>query len=313
MNKIKNIIRILKIFESDEQILKYNLFGALRQTQNTGNIVDWADIYQYSLKLDLISEDDDYTMITKKGSQIIDRINGNENEEEIKNYIFLNCIYNNEKFSNTVEFLKKFYLSNEKFLIYREEIDAKKFVDEIEILRDELDVISFEDDYWYVNTEFQDVIQLNQNMKKKRIRTQEELNDILKEQERIGNLAEILSLKYERNELKKKNWDDSKVERISIKNVSAGYDINSIRNKKSRNHDKFIEVKGRKYNENSFIISHNELEKAKTEGIHYVIYFWNNLKAKKEPENPTKIFIDPINKLKIKECENCLQYLVEFD
>ena len=75
MNKIKNVIKILEIFESDEQVLKYNLFGALRQTQNTGNIVDWADIYQYSLKLDLISEDDDYTMITKKGSQIIDRIN----------------------------------------------------------------------------------------------------------------------------------------------------------------------------------------------------------------------------------------------
>ncbi len=68
MNKIKNVIRILKIFESDEQILKYNLFGALRQTQNTGNIVDWAEIYQYSLKLDLISEDDDYAMITKKFS-----------------------------------------------------------------------------------------------------------------------------------------------------------------------------------------------------------------------------------------------------
>ena len=42
------------------------------------------------------------------------------------------------------------------------------------------------------------------------------------------------------------------VERISIKNVSAGYDINSIRNKKSKIHDKFIEVKGRKYDENSF-------------------------------------------------------------
>ena len=313
MNKIKNVIKILEIFESDEQVLKYNLFGALRQTQNTGNVVDWQDIYQHSLKLDLISEEEDYAIITKKGSQIIDRINENENYKEIKNFIFLNCIYNNEKFLNAVEFLKKFHPLNEKFLIYLEEIDPKKFVDEIEILRDELDVISFDEDHWYINTEFHDIIQVNQNVKKKRIRTQKELDAILDEQKRIGNLAEELSLKYERDEFKKKKWDESKIERISMKNVSAGYDINSILNKKSRSHDKFIEVKGRKYNENSFIISHNELTKAKNEGIHYVIYFWNNLKAKRQPDKPTKIIIDPVKKLKINECEHCLQYLIEID
>ena len=36
--------------------------------------------------------------------------------------------------------------------------------------------------------------------------------------------------------MKKKKWDEEMVERISIKNVSAGYDINSIRNKKSKIH-----------------------------------------------------------------------------
>jgi len=313
MKKIKNIIKILEFFEKEEEIIKNNLIDFLRQIEYSGEIVDWLYIYDYSMKLGLISERDDFTIITDKGSQILDRINEKENKKNIQNYIFLNCIYNNEKFSRTIELLKKFHPLNEKLVIFVEDIKNQNFFTEIETLRDELNVISFKDDHWYVNPEFQNIIQVNQNIQKRRIKTLAELDDILEEQKRIGNYAEELSLKYEKNEMKKKKWDEEMVERISIKNVSAGYDINSIRNKKSKIHDKFIEVKGRKYDENSFIISHNELVKARKEGEHYMIYFWKNLKSRKQPNEPTKIIKDPVNKLKIKECDNCLEYLIEID
>ena len=77
--------------------------------------------------------------------------------------------------------------------------------------------------------------------------------------------------------------------------------------------DKHIEVKSRKYDEFSFIISKNELKMGELlsnrKNEQYLIYFWNNLES--NPTKPTKII--PFKELKIKTCENCLNYLVKLD
>ena len=77
--------------------------------------------------------------------------------------------------------------------------------------------------------------------------------------------------------------------------------------------DKHIEVKSRKYDEFSFIISKNELKMgeilSERKNEQYLIYFWNNLES--NPTKPTKII--PFKELKIKTCENCLNYLVKLD
>ena len=67
------------------------------------------------------------------------------------------------------------------------------------------------------------------------------------------------------------------VDRVSINDDDKGYDIESIWKPGTKKCDKFIEVKGRKWNENSFIISDEELEVAEEKGNKYVIYFWKNV------------------------------------
>ena len=125
---------------------------------------------------------------------------------------------------------------------------------------------------------------------------------------------------YEQNEFRKKKWkyQEENVRIIGKKNVRAGYDIESFLTKNSNldflgDGDKHIEVKSRKYNEFSFFISANELKIGKIisgrKNQEYLIYFWNNLGRKPWPVSPTKII--PFQKLKIKPCIGCINYLVE--
>ena len=99
---------------------------------------------------------------------------------------------------------------------------------------------------------------------------------------------------------------------------SKGFDIESIWKAGTKICDKFIEVKGRKWNEDSFLISDTELEIAKEKGDDYVIYFWKNvykyLKDDCNADIPLEIpmvFRNPIKTLKIERCNNCLSYEIK--
>ena len=142
--------------------------------------------------------------------------------------------------------------------------------------------------------------------------TQKQLEAILAEQKRIGDLAEEFTVVYEKKRLRKKklNSESKKVQKISTKYVNKGYDVESF-SKKSKEANFFIEVKGRKWDLTSFIISINEIKTAKRLGEKYAIYFWNNVGSKNPPKEPLKIINDPFRKLSFDECKNCLNFLVE--
>ena len=142
--------------------------------------------------------------------------------------------------------------------------------------------------------------------------TQKQLEAILAEQKRIGDLAEEFTVEYEKKRLRKKklNSESKKVQKISTKYVNKGYDVESF-SKKSKEANLFIEVKGRKWDLTSFIISINEIKTAKRLGEKYAIYFWNNVGSENPPKEPLKIINDPFRKLSFDECKNCLNFLVE--
>lgn len=110
--------------------------------------------------------------------------------------------------------------------------------------------------------------------KKRRPRTltPEEQRAIQQRQEQNGFLGEQFVVDYERKKLKRAGRDDlaAKVDWISRRSVSEGYDISSFDVKTGEN--KYIEVKSSERSGCTFDISANEWTRAKELGRKYYIY-----------------------------------------
>jgi hypothetical protein len=101
-----------------------------------------------------------------------------------------------------------------------------------------------------------------------------ELKEQLAIQEQLGNEAEVVAFEFEKKNLLLKNI--LKIpERVSIFDVTVGYDIASYMTIDSEVPDKFIEVKSCADESMRFYISRNELETAKRKGSNYYIYLFN--------------------------------------
>ena len=151
--------------------------------------------------------------------------------------------------------------------------------------------------------------------------SESEQKDREEEQIRIGKYTEELAIKYERKFLEteghhvdKFDEENSPDKIIAIRNIRAGYDVKSFRNKNSKNPDKNIEVKGRKKKDPSFIISSGEVKKGikysrQKDMEHWVYFYWNMKNRKPSDFLPTAKI--PFEDLEIKQCKNCLKYLVK--
>ena len=118
-------------------------------------------------------------------------------------------------------------------------------------------------------------------------KTLEQLKKQLEQQELQGEEAELFVMEYERNRISQLGKMDG-VKRISVIDVSAGYDILSYENEASVEYDRFIEVKS--FSENKhFYWSANEIETAKLYEEKYYIYLIDVSKVKKQGYEPTII------------------------
>ena len=266
---------------------------------------DFDEVYDFGLNLNLYIEQGNRVKLTPKGSSVVDmKHSGIDLTPEQKKYIVDNCIFENIKLQNITRFLKSFSQNNWPIS------KTRMFENEISILS-QFGVIKKIGSFWVIESDYLDYVeQIKEGVPKPM--TQKQLEAILAEQKRIGDLAEGFTVEYEKKRLRKKklNSESKKVQKISTKYVNKGYDIESF-SKKSKEANFFIEVKGRKWDLTSFIISINEIKTAKRLGEKYAIYFWNNVGSKNPPKEPLKIINDPFRKLSFDECKNCLNFLVE--
>ena len=102
--------------------------------------------------------------------------------------------------------------------------------------------------------------------------TEKQLYAQLQKRKELGNLGEEWVLAYEKRRITNPALS-TRIRRISIIDVGAGFDIVSYNSNESAAgmSDRFIEVKTYKGNEH-FHWSHNEIEKASLYGEHYYIY-----------------------------------------
>jgi hypothetical protein len=117
--------------------------------------------------------------------------------------------------------------------------------------------------------------------------TPAQLNARLAMQVERGDIAEEFVLRFERRRLSRHPYVDV-VKRISLSNVSAGFDIQSFNTEKSTNLDRFIEVKSF-MGSPGFYWSLNEINVAKEKGESYSLYIVDSAKMEEDDYEPSEI------------------------
>jgi hypothetical protein len=129
---------------------------------------------------------------------------------------------------------------------------------------------------------------------------EEQLEQVLRANQKLANLAEEAVVEYERRRLRSLGCkaESEVIRRISHLDVGAGYDIESFNgDKPSVEYDRFIEVKSSQEFTLRFYWSVNERRVAEEKGDRYWIYFVGGFKHNKS-EHITPIMIqNPANRL----------------
>ena len=120
------------------------------------------------------------------------------------------------------------------------------------------------------------------------------LKHILKNQEEIGNLAELEIIEFEKNRLKNFPQLASKIEHVATNNVNAGYDIKSW---EENNKERYIEVKAVSLADFKFYWSRNEIDKSQHFKNQYYLYLLPVVNNKLFDTESLKIIQNPFNKI----------------
>ncbi len=133
---------------------------------------------------------------------------------------------------------------------------------------------SISDRFWRVVPEYKNClltgVEEANKQHSRRAKSAEKLASELEAQARLGEAAEEWALQYERQRLSEHPLLDQ-VRRVSIDDVSAGYDILSFASPASLRHDLFIEVKSHGTSKR-FHWSRNEIAVAREFGESYALY-----------------------------------------
>ncbi|RXG19120.1 putative protein DUF3883 [Leeuwenhoekiella aestuarii] len=143
---------------------------------------------------------------------------------------------------------------------------------------------------YYINELLSDLLE-KVNSRKLKL-TEEALLKKLELQRLQGEKGELFVVNYEKIRLKTRQ-DTSEIKRISILDVTAGYDIVSFNDMASITLDRFIEVKAYK-GKPHFYWSANEIQTAKIKSENYFLYLVDVFKVSDSNYNPI-IICDPVS------------------
>lgn len=148
--------------------------------------------------------------------------------------------------------------------------------------------------HWPISTEYTDLfmtlLREANNRRLESILTPEQLAAQLEAQARQGAEAEEWVLSYERQRLDGHPLLDQ-IQRISVLDAAAGYDVASFTDHSALNHDLFIEVKSYS-GPKRFYWSRNEIERAGQLGENYAIYLVD-MQRRQEPGYAPQIVRGP--------------------
>lgn len=144
------------------------------------------------------------------------------------------------------------------------------------------------------------VVAIRDLLSDRRARTEKELEQALLENRKIGAQAEEAVVEYERKRLRSlgHELEAQSVRRISQLDVQAGYDIRSFDgDKRTLEHNRFIEVKASAGMELRFYWTANELRMAEKIGEKYWIYFVAGFKENRSAQIKPIMIQNPARRL----------------
>ena len=281
-----------------------------------GRIGNHQETIDFCITVGLLRRKNDRIIISELGGQFL--FHNKEKKYSLndkqKNLLSMNCFLKG-KFSKHVQPILEqfrpdhskmtFVWSNEFGIKLQADGDLLNLLLQSEILFQSKDIYLVNPQYAYLVSSF----------KASHKMTSEELEERLAENNEVGKIAENIVVNYEKKRLFDAGckMESDRVLDISAIDISAGYDVLSF-NDKSFDHDRFIEVKGSRGTEISFIMSKNEIEVARKLGEQYWLYFVGGVDtdtktSSKEPQ----LFQDPANTILSNENfdQDCLKILVK--
>jgi len=292
MTKIINLNKIictLKKFGNNNKITMDGLFAEIIKNPQIGEGRCQKSAYQKHVRvcqeLDLLREENKNYILTKFGQNFYDSIPTKNNNQK-----FIDVINNelkqklSEKIVATSEFIKTklgktvidIQIKNGESKIFINKMYANNISKNILELLKEVDLISYKCGEYQISSKIGYIIP----NKRRRPISENELYKILEIQRKNGKESEEATIEQERIRLRNLGVKESVLDRINRKSMSdssAGYDIDSFDNAKiGMNFDRFIEVKSTTGDYPIFYWSENEREKARELGDKYFIYVWIN-------------------------------------
>ena len=309
------LLAINEIAFKDGAAEKNDVINECKKVVLGGKIPKHEETIMFCLECNIIQEESGLLKFTVFGRNLF-RLNDERNYElgsEQKEYLTQKCFLKGSFKDKTREVLTQFSKDNRRLtFVYSLNNDIPLYGDlqYVELMK-QSELILKENDILFVNPNYaEDVSYL---LKFISTMTEEDLEQLLKIQKKVGKIAETNVLEFEKNRLKndeKALPESDLIQIISSTNVDKGYDIESF---DSTTNDlmfnRFIEVKGSTGKQFNFHWSSNEVKKAKELGEKYWIYFIPEINihsnASQKPimiQNPAeKIFNDGSFKTEIEK------------
>lgn len=282
ISKVAELNRILIVLESmNDGDYGADYTNVLRQCEGTvigGMLPDHNLSIEYAKTVGLVKSKGSKLLLTEGGKSFLE-LNPDkfyELSSEQKQLLIRVCYLHGPFRLQTLELIKLFSPNYEektfKFFVLENNIsvDQQGLIEHLV----QLELFIRNESLLEVNSEYVDTVA--SFISEGKGWTEESLEEYLKERKEVGNIAEQIVLKYEKNRLNKLGCkvECNSVRQISKLRVNAGYDIESY-NKRAPNlnYDRFIEVKGAKSSKLRFFWSDNEIKIAKKLGEKYWIYF----------------------------------------
>ena len=205
--------------------------------------------------------------------------------EQQKTLLIENCFLDGFCKEETLSILKHFLPDNKRQTFVFSKKDDFTLTDNPNTLQLllQVELILTDEKLMFVNPNFSKYLSFLFNTRKM---TYHELEQKIKIDKEVGDIAEKIILEHEKNRLKNEESSHTEsrlVQIISGTDVTAGYDIESFDGKTPNlEFNRFIEVKGSTGDDESFYWSSGEIEKAREKGDLYWIYFVSGIDRKNQ-------------------------------
>ena len=205
-----------------------------------------------------------------------------------KTLLIENCFLDGFYYEKTISILKQFLKDNKRktFVFSKQNLPfLHGDPSHIQLLK-QIELILEDETKLFVNPEFSKLLSFQLSSKKM---SYEELEQKLKINKEVGDIAEQIVLEYEKNRLKNDesaNIESKLVQIISATDVTAGYDIESFDGQTNDlKFNRHIEVKGSTNYDISFYWSSGEIKKSSELKESYWIYFVSGINRQTQSFN----------------------------